>query len=105
MRNAQYFFLLVLFCFASQAEQSSLPECIGVDRTKWSDCFGKHTFSEASKTNRLEYIGEFKGGKLTGNGTLKFRDGSLYEGDFLNDERHGQGIFIFSDGSGIPPIL
>lgn len=30
---------------------------------------------------------------------INYPDGGKYEGDVKNDKRHGQGIYIFPDGS------
>lgn len=35
--------------------------------------------------------GEYEGGVLNGVGRLKNADGSIYEGNFVNGRRHGQG--------------
>ena len=29
---------------------------------------------------------------------MKFKDGSIYQGDFYNDKQHGTGTFIYQDG-------
>ena len=35
---------------------------------------------------------------MQGYGELKMDDGSLYQGNFLNDKKHGAGIFYWADG-------
>ena len=35
---------------------------------------------------------------MSGNGILKWPDGKVYEGAFLNDKREGQGKFQWADG-------
>ena len=38
------------------------------------------------------YEGDFIDGKKHGKGTLKFRDGSIYTGEFQNDSINGMGM-------------
>ena len=45
--------------------ESSLPKCIGIDYTKWTNCYGEYEFP------RIEYKGEWKDGAFHGNGILK----------------------------------
>ena len=33
-----------------------------------------------------------------GNGTLKYENGDMYEGGFVNDHEHGQGKYVYADG-------
>ena len=35
---------------------------------------------------------------MEGNGKLMWRDGKMYEGNFVNDKREGQGTFSWADG-------
>ena len=37
----------------------------------------------------MNYIGEFKDRKIHGKGTIYFRNGGFYEGNFLDDEING----------------
>eukprot|EP01006_Ploeotia_vitrea_P053660 TRINITY_DN67806_c2_g1_i1.p1 TRINITY_DN67806_c2_g1~~TRINITY_DN67806_c2_g1_i1.p1 ORF type:complete len:180 (+),score=29.11 TRINITY_DN67806_c2_g1_i1:331-870(+) len=47
--------------------------------------------------NGDEYTGDLtKDGMRQGKGTLKCVNGSVYEGDWLNDKLHGQGVVTFS---------
>ncbi|HNK94126.1 MAG TPA: hypothetical protein PKK42_13900, partial [Leptospiraceae bacterium] len=43
-------------------------------------------------------VGEFKDGKKNGQGTMKFKDGAVYEGGFRNDKSHGKGVLQFAEG-------
>ena len=40
-----------------------------------------------------EYRGEFKAGQRSGEGTLHWKDGGCYNGQWLNDKLHGHGVF------------
>ena len=88
-------FLSLLFCNISQA-QSSLPECEGSPYeikklsltggglatkmkmlAKWRNCQGTLINKDGS-----QYVGEFQGGKFSGQGTYTYRKGEFYEGIF-----------------------
>ena len=50
-------------------------------------------------TNRIHYIGEFKGDKLEGKGFIEFlKEGHKFQGDFKNNEINGRGIFQWKNG-------
>ncbi len=36
---------------------------------------------------------------MHGNGVYKYPDGRIYEGEFVNNVKHGYGILTFPDGS------
>ena len=40
------------------------------------------------------YIGEMKEGKRVGNGSIKYSDGSMAQGNFVNDELNGEGVYL-----------
>ena len=46
-----------------------------------------------------EYVGEFKDGKMNGQGTHTWPDGRKYVGDFENNHRSGQGTIVYPDGA------
>lgn len=46
-----------------------------------------------------EYIGEWKEGKMHGEGILSWPNGARYEGSFENDRRNGKGTAIQADGA------
>ena len=62
--------------------------------TKWKDCHGTLTFKDGSK-----YVGEFKNGRLSGQGTFTWLDGVKYVGGFKAGKRHGQGTYSWLDGT------
>lgn len=45
--------------------------------------------------NGDKYIGEFKDGKKTGQGTFTWANGDKYIGEYLNDKMHGQGTYTW----------
>ena len=56
-------------------------------------------YSAKKWANGDEYIGEWKGGRKNGQGTLKYADGGAYAGEHQNDKRHGHGTYNFTDGA------
>ena len=44
------------------------------------------------------YVGQYKDGKLHGEGTCTYPDGGKYVGQWEDDERHGRGKFTYADG-------
>jgi hypothetical protein len=58
--------------------------------------FGRLTYRDGSV-----YEGHFIDGLKHGQGTLRGRDGSVFVGVFENDLKHGEGKITFSDASAI----
>ena len=56
------------------------------------------TWGTAPYAGGGEYVGEFKNGKINGQGTLTYKDGSKYVGEFKNGIGT-QGTFTYADGS------
>ena len=52
--------------------------------TKWKDCHGTLTYKDGSK-----YVGEFKDGKFSGQGTFTYKDGTTYFGEFIEGKSNG----------------
>ena len=52
---------------------SGLPKCQGTDFMAWHDCEGTYRFS-----NGDQYVGNWKNGKRTGQGTYTWPDGEKY---------------------------
>ena len=46
-----------------------------------------------------KYIGEFRKGKIQGQGILYFSNGNKYSGEWVNHYRQGKGQLVFSDGA------
>ena len=108
-------FLSSLFCNIAQA-QSTLSECGGSPYeikkfsltggglatkakmlAKWRNCHGTLINKDGS-----QYVGEFQGGKYSGQGTFTWGDGEFagdkYVGEFLKGKRSGIGTYTFSNG-------
>jgi hypothetical protein len=45
-----------------------------------------------------KYVGEWKDGKLDGQGTFTFFNGEKYVGGWKSDRQHGRGAYIYPDG-------
>ena len=45
------------------------------------------------------YEGEFVKGKRQGEGTYIFSDGEKYSGQWFQDQQHGRGVFTFKNGN------
>ena len=48
--------------------------------------------------NGHTYVGEFKDGKVHGQGNLIYPNGDKYVGEYQNGKRHGQGTFTKKNG-------
>ena len=70
----------------------ALPKCIGDSSYNWTMCESEKKFSYG------RYSGEFKDGKMYGQGTLISLDGSKYIGAWKNGKRDGQGTLTSVDG-------
>ena len=96
-----------VFLLLSSTEGWSLPRCPGSPLTgsisdvrSWTDCFGIWTRSSGILAGQ-KYVGEWKDGKLNGQGTLTFsaphkNAGEKYVGEFRDGNLHGQGTGTFS---------
>jgi hypothetical protein len=97
--------ILTLMCLALSAQgKSNLPPCQSgifsflMHPSKWNDCFGTAFTITGDK-----YVGEFKGGKLNGQGTYYFlavgaNKGATYVGEFKDGREHGQGTLTKANG-------
>lgn len=59
----------------------ALPNCPSDTKLFWTNCFGKITLNNGDK-----YVGEFKDGKMHGQGTFTFSYGKREIGFYMNDE-------------------
>ena len=56
---------------------------------------GVLNFGDNNANNRLSYEGEWLKDIISGNGTMKWKDGSIYVGAFENNLKHGQGFYTY----------
>ena len=101
--------LIVLGVFIGNAGESyALPPCPGSpalfysSTVSWTDCYGVWTQNTGTNAG-LKYVGEWKGGKRHGQGTLTLstphkRAGLKYVGEWKYGKRNGQGTFISANG-------
>jgi hypothetical protein len=97
MKFLRRLLLLSLFGWGSVFAQSNMPACQGADTLLWSLCSGTATWP-----NGQRYVGEWKNGKVNGQGTLIYGEGPFkgdtYIGQFLNNDFNGQGIYTKVNG-------
>jgi len=95
---------------------SKLPNCQGSDYTKYNNCFAEVTFESGNKyagefkdgklhgqgtlttVHEYKYVGEWKNGKKHGLGTETSEGGDKFIGEWKNDKKHGKGKFIDAIG-------
>ena len=95
-------FLGLLFCNIVQAkecagsplEEKKLTLTFFKVIFKWKDCHGTLIYKDGSK-----YVGDFKWGKFSGRGIFTWLDGVKYVGEFKAGKRHGQGTYTWGDGT------
>jgi len=76
------------------AQQSQLPLCLGSDLAwnSWDNCQGSRPYINGV------YVGEFRSGRPSGQGTLTNADGGNYVGEFLDGVPSGHGRSTYPDG-------
>lgn len=60
--------------------------------------FGEYLTFESKKGNRMHYVGKVKNAKANGYGVAILDTGSRYQGDWIDNQRHGEGTFYWPDG-------
>ena len=60
--------------------------------------FGKRLFGTLS-ANGDKYVGEWKTGKMDGNGTFTYANGNKYVGEFKNNKMDGNGTYTWASGN------
>ena len=53
----------------------------------------------------VKYIGEWKNGKLNGNGIYYLKNGERFEGNFIDDKYNGYGKYYYNDGEFLEGIF
>jgi hypothetical protein len=92
--KAIYTLILVLLAGTAYG-QSNLPACQGSDSASWTNCVRTWTASNGDK-----YVGEWKDGKRSGQGTYFYLannqfKGDKYVGEFKDDKFNGQGTYFY----------
>ena len=93
------FAVTYVFMLVAVFAQNSLPPCptgwFGDDTSSWSNCYGTTTFKSGNK-----YSGEWKDGKLNGQGTFTYAKGNTHTniGEFKDGYFHGKGTTTFTNG-------
>ena len=72
--------------------ETDLPEC--PDSGLWDKCFGTYMIDDGSV-----YVGEWKDDNFNGKGTYTTIYGDEYIGDFRDSDFNGQGTLTLSDGT------
>ena len=83
--------LLCLLGWGSVYAQSNLPPC--PSSGYFHSCFGTYTSASGNR-----YVGEFKDGKVNGQGTHFMRNGDRYVGEFKDGKYNGQGTHFMRNG-------
>jgi len=111
--NKKYILAALLVVFTGSNAVYALDDCARKTLTivawedvpeSWTDCVGKIKFSRKSiDENRAndKYVGEFKNGKMHGQGTYtsggKWK-GQVYVGEYKEGKRSGQGTMTLKNG-------
>ena len=99
--------IVFVFLIGSAGVSNALLNCEGSPRTisdykevgSWSNCEGTVSFGNGGgKRAGNKQVGEWKDGKLHGQGTYTFAKGNKFTGEFRNGVRIGQGTMILADG-------
>ncbi|MCT4618989.1 MAG: stalk domain-containing protein [Marinisporobacter sp.] len=56
---------------------------------------GSFRFYESNQYRALKYKGEFKNGRMVGEGVFEWLNGDKYIGKFNNNQKHGEGTLIY----------
>ncbi|MDC0851410.1 hypothetical protein OAP66_03395, partial [Candidatus Pelagibacter sp.] len=91
--------VLVLMFFNIVLADSSLPNCKGTDTFKWTNCFGTEKkniaydqlYKDKYKDKKVLFQGEYRNGKLYGQGSITFPDGIKYIGELKYNKPYGHG--------------
>lgn len=76
---------------AAPSHAKELPACT-------SENVGQHCTGVVTAEDGNKYVGEMKGGKANGKGSLVFTDGKTYEGQFRDGSPNGKGTVTHPDG-------
>ena len=60
-------------------------------KPRWTSCITPRVIF-------FKYVGEYKGGKRDGQGTLTWATGYIYIGEWKGDKTYGQGTYTYASG-------
>ena len=81
--------------FSAAQAQNGLPACPAAQPTaSWTDCQGSVKYA-----NGIQYVGEFRDGKRSGQGTVILPTGETYAGAWRDGKMNGKGILITPNGT------
>ncbi|MEM7106454.1 MAG: caspase family protein [Bacteroidota bacterium] len=81
----------IVVCLLVASAASAQESCVS------GDCYNGFGSYIWSSTNE-KYVGEFQNGKMHGQGTYYWADGSKYVGGWMFNKRHGKGTHFFANG-------
>ena len=81
---------------AGSLAQSRLPACPSDGNARWHACQGRYLWP-----NGDSYNGEWLDDKRHGKGIDTYASGHRYTGEFADGQRHGQGTYTFPDGESL----
>ena len=68
-------------------------------KTKPNKRYTKHGTGQQTWSDAAQYTGQYKGGKLSGDGVFRWPTGEEYEGDWASNQMEGKGVFTFASGA------
>ena len=123
MNKLTLYISALFFLTLNVSHALALPLCVGSYSTfNWKNCFGTYrtaegwkyvgefkngaysgqgtsTYSAPHKFAGFKYVGEFKDGNRHGQGTSTYESGSKYGGDWKDNQKNGKGTYFFASGS------
>ena len=80
----QIFFILLALklLILSISDAWAFPNCEGSNSSTWNNCIGNYEWDDGDK-----YVGEYRNGYRTGQGTYYHGSGSIYIGGFKDNKR------------------
>ena len=84
----------------TSVDPSKPANCINSNAVStWNNCIGTQIFGSDTQWAGQKYVGEFKNGERSGQGTYIWPNGDKYVGNFKAGLRDGPGVLTLSDGS------
>ena len=83
------------------AKEEKYENNSSIRKRYWKDCNNSHCHEENGQLKYQDgsiWQGEFVNGQPQGLGVLKYADGNKYEGEIINHAPNGEGVMYFSNG-------